>query len=234
MAIIIIGIALTVIGILAIYSVSIYESFTLTMSLIAKGAMTGNPSNYFYFFRQLRSVGIAVVAAGLIYKVSIKFFQNERNMTIIAIILMALQLAVFIPGLGITLNGARGWVNIPLLPSIQPAELFKLWYVFFLWSWLLRRRNIVNDRKFFISFMVVNIILFFIFLMIPDLGTVMILGIVGLIMCRYMWAKLKYILWMLFGGLFVGLAVGSILGMVSDSWFMIQKGYRPKCIINLS
>jgi len=126
MAIIIIGIALTVIGILAIYSVSIYESFTLTMSLIAKGAMTGNPSNYFYFFRQLRSVGIAVVAAGLIYKVSIKFFQNERNMTIIAIILMALQLAVFIPGLGITLNGARGWVNIPLLPSIQPAELFKL------------------------------------------------------------------------------------------------------------
>lgn len=225
MAIIIIGIALTVIGILAIYSVSIYESFTLTMSLIAKGAMTGNPSNYFYFFRQLRSVGIAVVAAGLIYKVSIKFFQNERNMTIIAIILMALQLAVFIPGLGITLNGARGWVNIPLLPSIQPAELFKLWYVFFLWSWLLRRRNIVNDRKFFISFMVVNIILFFIFLMIPDLGTVMILGIVGLIMCRYMWAKLKYILWMLFGGLFVGLAVGSILGMVSDRFSYIQQRF---------
>jgi cell division protein FtsW len=88
--------------------------------------MTGEPSNYFYFLRQLRSVGIALVAAGLIYKVSIKFFQNERNMTIIAIILMVLQLAVFIPGLGVTLNGARGWVNIPLLPSIQPAELFKL------------------------------------------------------------------------------------------------------------
>jgi len=36
----------------------------------------------------------------------------------------------------------------------------------------------VNDKKFFISFMVVNAILFFIFLLIPDLGTVMILGIV--------------------------------------------------------
>jgi len=67
------------------------------MSLIAKGALTGNPSNYFYFFRQLRSVGIAVIAAGIIYKVSIKFFQNERNMTILAILLMALQLAVFVP-----------------------------------------------------------------------------------------------------------------------------------------
>ena len=53
-------------------------------------------------------------------------FQNEKNMTIIAIVLMVLQIAVFIPGLGVALNGARGWINIPFLPSIQPAELFKL------------------------------------------------------------------------------------------------------------
>jgi cell division protein FtsW (lipid II flippase) len=225
MPIIIIGIALTVIGILAIYSVSIYESFTLTMSKIAAGSMTGDPSNYFYFFRQLRSVGIAVIAAGLIYKLPIKFFQNERNMTIIAIILMVLQIAVFIPGLGIALNGARWWINIPFLPSIQPAELFKLWYVLFLWSWLLRRRSIVNDRKFFISFIVVNAILFFIFLLIPDLGTVMILGIVWLIMCRYVWAKLKYILRILVGGLFAGLAAWSIAGMVSDRFSYIQQRF---------
>ncbi|MCX6822674.1 MAG: FtsW/RodA/SpoVE family cell cycle protein [candidate division SR1 bacterium] len=225
MAIIMIGIALTVIGILAIYSVSIYESFTLTMSLVAKGTMTGDPSNYFYFFRQLRSVGIAVVAAGLIYKLSIKFFQNERNMTILAIVLMVLQISVFIPGIGTTLNGARGWINIPFLPSIQPSELFKLGYVLFLGSWLLRRRSIVNDRKFFVSFIVVNIILFGIFLLIPDLGTVMILGIVGLIMCRYMGAKLKYILRILFGGLFAGLAAGSILGMVSDRFSYIQQRF---------
>lgn len=225
MAIIMIGIALTVIGILAIYSVSIYESFTLTMSLVAKWTMTGDPSNYFYFFRQLRSVGIAVVAAGLIYKLSIKFFQNERNMTILAIVLMVLQISVFIPWIGTTLNGARWWINIPFLPSIQPSELFKLGYVLFLWSWLLRRRSIVNDRKFFVSFIVVNIILFGIFLLIPDLGTVMILGIVWLIMCRYMWAKLKYILRILFGGLFAGLAAGSILGMVSDRFSYIQQRF---------
>lgn len=225
MTIIIIGIILTAIGILAIYSVSIYESFTLTMAKIAAGSMTGDPSNYFYFFRQLRSVGIAAVAAGLMYKLPMKFFQNEKNMTIVAIVLMVLQIAVFIPGIGITLNGARWWINIPFLPSIQPAELFKLWYVLFLWSWLLRRRNIVNERSFFISFIVVNIILFFIFLLIPDLWTVMILGIVWLIMCRYMGAKLKYVLWMLFGWLFLGLAAGSIAGMVSDRFSYIQKRF---------
>jgi len=123
-------------------------------------------------------VGMALIMAGLIYYVPIKFFQKERNMTIIAIILMALQLAVFIPGIGVTLNGARGWINVPLLPSIQPAEFFKLGYVLFLGSWLLRKRNTMNDKKFFTSFIVLNAILFFIFLLIPDLGTVMILGIV--------------------------------------------------------
>jgi len=132
MPILIIGGLLTAIGILAIYSVSIYESFTLTVSMIAKGTLKGDPSNYFYFFRQLRNILMALISSGLIYYIPMKFFQKEKNITIIAIILMILQLSVFIPGIGITLNGARGWINIPLLPSIQPAEFFKLGYVLFL------------------------------------------------------------------------------------------------------
>ena len=103
------------------------------------------------------------------------------------------------------LNGARGWINIPFLPSIQPAEFFKLGYVLFLSGWLMRKRNRINERDFFISFIILNTFLFFIFLLIPDLGTVMILGIVGLIMCRYAGAKIKYIMRMLFGGLAAGL-----------------------------
>ena len=56
MPVLIIGGALVFIGMLAIYSVSIHESFTLTLSLIAQQKMTGEPSNYFYFFRQLRNI----------------------------------------------------------------------------------------------------------------------------------------------------------------------------------
>jgi cell division protein FtsW len=75
---------------------------------------------------------MAIVSSGLIYYIPMKFFQKEKNILIIAVILMALQLSVFIPGIGITLNGARGWIDIPFLPSIQPAEFFKLGYVLFL------------------------------------------------------------------------------------------------------
>lgn len=223
MPIIIIGILLTIIGTLAIYSVSIYESFTLTVSMIAKGKLSWDPSNYFYFFRQLRNIGMAIVSSGLIYYIPMKFFQKEKNILIIAVILMALQLSVFIPGIGITLNGARGWIDIPFLPSIQPAEFFKLGYVLFLGWWLLRKRNKVNEKEFFVSFLVVNALLFFVFLLIPDLGTLMIMGIVWLIMCRYAGAKIKYILRIVFGGLIAMIAVGGIAGMVSDRFSYIQK-----------
>jgi cell division protein FtsW (lipid II flippase) len=99
MPLIIIGIVLTVFGILSIYSVSIHESFTLTLSLIANGNWDTDPSNYFYFGRQLRNIGLALIMAAITYSIPIRFFQNHKNITIIAIILMALQIAVFIPGI---------------------------------------------------------------------------------------------------------------------------------------
>lgn len=225
MPIIIVWIILTLFGILSIYSVSIHESFTLTISLIANGKMDGDPSNYFYFFRQLRNIALALVMAGIVYAIPIRFFQKNKNTTIIAIILMALQVSVFIPGIGIVLNGARWWINIPFLPSIQPAEFFKLGYVLFLWWWLMRKRERINTKEFFISFIILNALLFFVFLLIPDLGTVMILGIVGLIMCRYAGAKIKYILWILFWGIITGLLLGGIAGMVSDRFAYIQKRF---------
>lgn len=225
MPIIIAWIILTVFGILSIYSVSIHESFTLTISLIASGKLSWDPSNYFYFFRQLRNIGMALVMAAIVYAVPMRFFQNNKNVTIIAIVLMALQLLVFVPGVGIILNGARGWINIPFLPSIQPAEFFKLGYVLFLWWWLIRKRDKVNTKDFFVSFIILNAIFFLVFLLIPDLGTVMIIGIVGLIMCRYAGAKIKYIMRILFWWLAAGLVMWGIAGMVSDRFAYIQKRF---------
>jgi cell division protein FtsW len=64
-----------------------------------------------------------------------------------------------------------------------------------------------------------------VFLLIPDLWTVMILAIVGLIMCRYAGAKIKYVLRILFWWLILWLFAGSIAGMVSDRFAYIQKRF---------
>lgn len=225
MPLIIVWSILTLFGVLSIYSVSIHESFTLTLSLIANGNWTGDPSNNFYFWRQIRNIGMALIMAGITYAIPIKFFQKNKNITIIAIILMLLQIAVFIPGIGIELNGARGWIDLPGLPNIQPAEFFKLGYVLFLGWRLIRKRDKINTKDFFLSFIILNVIFFLLFLLVPDLGTVMILGIVGLIMCRYAWAKIKYIMRILFWGLLWGLLMGSIAGMVSERFAYIQKRF---------
>ncbi len=223
MPIIIAWIVLTVFGILAIYSVSIYESFSLTVAKIASGVMKGDPSNYFYFFKQIRNVWLAAVIGAITYAIPIKFFQDKKNLTILGTILMILQILVFIPGVGMVLNGSRGWINIPLLWSMQPAEFFKFGYVLFLGAWLIRKRDKVNTKDFFVSFIILNAIFFFIFLLIPDLGTVMILGIVGLIMCRYAGAKIKYILRIVLWWLGSALIVGGMASMMSDRFSYIQK-----------
>ena len=56
---------------------------------------------------------MGVIMGAITYAIPIRFFQNNKNVTIIAIILMALMIAVFIPGVGVVLNGARGWIDIP-------------------------------------------------------------------------------------------------------------------------
>jgi len=226
MPLIIVGIVLTIFWILAIYSVSIHESFTKTLLRIAKWTWDGeDPSNYFYFFRQIRNIWIALVMAAIAYTIPIKFFQKQKNVNIIAILLMILQISVFIPWIGIVLNGARWRIDIPWLPSIQPSEFFKLWYVLFLWWRLIRKRDKVNTKEFFISFIILNTLLFFVFLLIPDLWTVMILAIVGLIMCRYVWAKIKYIIGIVIWGIMGWLLVGVIAGSISPRFSYIQKRF---------
>ena len=225
MPIIIAWIILTVFGILSIFSVSIYESFSLTVAAIAKGTKQGDPSNYYYFLKQLRNIGFAFVMACMVYAIPIRFFQKNKNITIIAAILMIIQIAVFIPGIWATYNGSRWWINIPLLGSMQPAEFFKLGYVLFLWAWLIRKRDKINTKEFFISFIILNAFFFFVFLLIPDLWTLMILAMVGLVMCRYAGAKIKYVLWILFWGLAAWLIAWSVAGMVSDKFAYIQKRF---------
>jgi cell division protein FtsW len=212
-------------GVLAIYSVSIYESFALTLSLIAKWLMNWEASNYFYFLRQLRNIWIAILMALVVYRIPIKFFQNNRNVNIIAIAIVVLQLAVFIPWVGMVLNWARWWINIPWLPSIQPAEFFKIWYVIFLANRLLRKRNFADKKEFVISFVVLNAITFFMFLLIPDLWTVLILGLTWLVMARYAWLKFKkvfgiFIVWVLWWAL-----AGGMASMFSDRFSYIQRRF---------
>ncbi len=225
MPIIIVWALLVLFGIVEIYFVSIYESFALTLSLISKWLLNGEASNYFYFLRQLRNIWLAVVMALFVYRIPIKLFQNNRNVNIIAVVILLLQIAVFIPWIWMVLNGARWWIDIPWLPSIQPAEFFKLWYVIFLANRLLRKRSFVDKKEFIISFVVLNAITFFMFLLIPDLWTVLILGLTWLVMAWYAWLKFKKVFGIFMVGVLWGALAGGMASMISDRFSYIQKRF---------
>ncbi len=218
MPILIAWVLLIVYWILAVYSVSIHESFTLTLKIFE------DPTNYFYFFRHLRNIAMAIIMALVAYRIPIKFFQKHRNIVIISVIIFLLQLMVFVPWIGVALNWARWWIDIPGLPSIQPSEFFKLGYVIFMAGWIIRKkRSINNDNQFLVSFIVINAIFLFIFLLIPDLGSVLVMWAVWLVMALYAWMNRKKILWLLFAGIAWVVVVWSIAWMMSDRFAYIQK-----------
>jgi len=210
--IIIIWILLTVFWIFAIYSVSIYESFQITLKMVYKATLI-EPSNYFYFLRQLKNLFVWIVIAFLFYKIPLAFIQKYRNR--IFIVTLLVQLLVFTP-IGTEFNGALWWLYIKWIWTFQPSEFFKLGFIIFMSWWFLKKKKVLATIQWFIWFLVVIWIFFFIFLKIPDLGTLLVLWPVALIMYRYVWWRLTYIVAL------------TVVGLTLWLWIWMQFDYVKK------
>ena len=121
---------------------------------------------------QLIWAGISLVAGLVGYRIHYKFWEHVSPILIIGSII--LLLAVFIPGLGTEIYGARRWINVGNLFAIQPAEFTKLAYIIYLSAWLSRRVRLA-------PFLVVTGLLAGIILLQRDFGTTTIIAATGLI-----------------------------------------------------
>lgn len=189
MPILIIGAVLIIIWILAIYSVSIHESFTLTLTKVAAGVMS-EPSNYFYFNKHIINILIALWVALITYKIPLKFFKKYNH--IIFILAFVFQMLVF-TRLGLSLQGAKGWLYLGIT-TIQPSEFFKLAFVVFFAGWLLRKKHIVTQLPWYVAFLCILSICALVFLAIPDLGTLLVLIPLAFVMMWYGGWKIKHLL----------------------------------------
>ena len=71
------------------------------------------PTNYYYFYQQTKAIVYIIIAVVLVWKFPLKILKSHRFATIALVITFILQFCVFIPGIGIELNGARGWIFLP-------------------------------------------------------------------------------------------------------------------------
>ena len=213
-------ILLLIFWLLAIYSTSVYESFTMTL----KSLNFAEPTNYYYFYQQLKAVVYVVIAVLILRKFPIKALKNHKFASIIMILAFILQCLVFTKRWE-SYNWARWWLNIQHMPSIQPSEFFKLAYVIFLASWLTRKKENMNSPQFFLLFIVLSALLYAIFLFIPDFWTILIIWATALIMVRYSWLSLKKTATILAIWLFAWVFAWLTLGLVNKRFVYIQNRF---------
>ncbi len=219
MRILIIAWLLLIYWIAAIFSVSIYESFSVTLQNWLE------PSNYFYLFKQLYNILFWLFAASFVFFVPLKRFKNHKFIFFVLIIIILLQRAVFLPWIGVKYNWARWRIDIPWLPSIQPAEFFKLWYVIFFSSRLIRKQKMINEPEFIPKFILLNAILLFVFLLIPDLGTVLVIWLTALVMIVYAWFKIHKAIIMSLVGIVIFILSVLILPNISHKFDYLSKRF---------
>ena len=179
---------LLILGLFAVYSVSVFESFWLTLDRV-DAWIRDTPSNYFFFFEQLTNI-VVWVAAWLI--VALIPWRTIKKMHLALFILTFGAVLLLFTPLAETYKWATAWLDL-WFTNIQPWEFFKLWFVFFLWSWLLRKKHVMNETTRYIAFLLMTWLCYIVFLLIPDLWTIYVLAPVSLIMFWYAWGKKQQI-----------------------------------------
>ena len=90
---------------------------------------------WYFLTRHVMFLAGGMVLAGLLMRTELKFIEQHSRLLLLAC--FVLLLAVFMPGIGKTVNGARRWLNLGV-SNFQAVEAVKLLYIVWLASYLKR------------------------------------------------------------------------------------------------
>lgn len=182
--------ALVVFGMVMISSVSVYSSYKITSRMVASGVMS-ETTNHFYFFRNVMHVSIGILMMVICSKISYHFFEKfARHIFTAWLIFLSM---VFV--IGTEYNGAKGWIDIPGLPSLQPVEFMKIWLIIMLAYFLKKRRAMIADT--YMGFLPYFFYVWLVFLLLifqPDFWSILILAPVSIALYFVGWGNIRYIL----------------------------------------
>jgi cell division protein FtsW len=107
--------------------------------------------------------------------------------------MLLLLVMVLVPGLGVAAKGARRWLRMGPI-SVQPAEMVKLVAVIYMAAYLTKKGDkITSFRTGLLPALIVIGLLSGLVLLEPDLGTVVVLGLVTVGMCFLAGARLSHL-----------------------------------------
>jgi cell division protein FtsW len=163
--------SLVALGLVMVYSASFVEAYTL------------HENQYYYLIRQL--VGATIGAIGLLAAARIDYrFWRRYSVQLMGAALLLLFLVLILPASMTEVNGSRSWIRfgegVLGLFSVQPAELTKFAIIIYFADWLSRRSDKVGNVTYgLIPFGVMLGLVCGLVMLQPDLGTTMVLVLIG-------------------------------------------------------
>lgn len=146
---------------------------------------------HYALFRQLLYAVVGFLCAIMVWFAG---YQTLLRLSGFLLLLFSVLLVlVFIPGIGLQINGARRWINL-FGNSFQPSEFVK----YLIPMYAIQKITTLNkpiDFKFFLKMMVVICVPMALILVEPDNGTVLIIGITMGALCLL--TRVKWTFWVL-------------------------------------
>jgi cell division protein FtsW len=133
---------------------------------------------FYYLYRHLVFLALGFSMAFVVMKVELK--RLERISTLLLPLAILTLLLVFVPGLGMRINGARRWINLGI-SGFQVVEAVKIMVIVYLAGYMVRRREeVANSLIGAIKPLALVSAVVALLLAQPDFGgAVLVLGITG-------------------------------------------------------
>lgn len=160
-------------------------------------------SDAYYHLKHQLLVGIL---PGALFFIFFWFFDYKKLEKLAAPMLyfsIALLVIVLIPGIGTELNGARAWINIFGITTLQPSEIVKLTFLIYLAAWLAQKEehHFRNASDGLTPFIIALTIITGLIVLEKDTGTMMIIVAMSLTVYFAAGGRLLHLAWLGIGGL---------------------------------
>lgn len=108
---------------------------------------------------------------------------------------------VFVPGIGLTLNGSTRWIDVFGI-SFQPIEILNLGFIIYWSAWLSFAKNKIQDFRYgALPLMLILAVISIILIFQPDIDSIFYLGLVGVIMFLSVGGRIRHAIILLLIGL---------------------------------
>lgn len=181
-------------GLIGIVSVMVLFGLIVLLSASSPNAYKQFGDSY-YFLKHQVIFGLIPGIAGLILFSRVPFTFWKTHAWNLLLVSIGLLLLVFIPGFSAGFGTSHSWVSVGGLFSIQPSEIVKLTFLFYLAGWLSTRdeRGVRDVHTGFIPFLSVLGIIAVLMILQPDTGSMTILAAMSLIVYFMAGAPLSYV-----------------------------------------